>query len=155
MPQFKKPGATDAELAKHARQLAKAFNVQMVETVIHQPHGCPGEGWCMVPPQGQRHAQEAYAIAMHELGHCASPLGSVRRGQQEEKDVGKMRLEEKAAWDWAEQYALDWTPDMAGVRRTAESTYHENLPVELGGQPPKPAKPMRFGGLGSIARRWR
>ncbi len=115
-----------AALARHAQQLATAFDIWLV---VHP--GMRPEDACAIPAlravvTSPIVDQTIYAVVLHELGHLLSPLGSLR---QHETPGSAARLynlrldEERAAWEWAEHYALEWTPAMQAVREWAYQTY--------------------------------
>lgn len=109
-------------------------------TVPNQPIRCgackeplgifPVTQYVQVPPVTN---DKVYAAALHELGHCVAPLGTLfhhfsqqYRSTRQCYDMRDARLVievERAAWDWARHYALDWTPTMEQVRVTAFGTY--------------------------------
>jgi len=130
-----------AALVRHAYELAAAFDVDLVETSDARP-----EDACAIPAirtvvSSPIIDQTIYAIVLHELGHLLSPLGSLR---QHETPTTAARLhnlllaEETAAWEWAEHYALEWTPAMQAVREWAYQTYVAGPPVAR----PAPVRPV-------------
>lgn len=79
----------------------------------------------------------SYAIALHELGHCLHPLGHVHRlegsldfrrtGQPSTlRDVSLKLVAERAAWEWARQFALEWNEQMDFIERHALASYVKN-----------------------------
>jgi len=74
-----------------------------------------------------------YAIALHELGHRLAPWGGFfhelsrdmrNTGQFSTMRDVRLRLEEeRAAWDWAEKNALDWTITMEHVKQLSLASY--------------------------------
>jgi hypothetical protein len=147
-----------ADLRQHALDLAVAFNVKLVEDASIKPeearaHGAPclTGGIVRVAPIID---VTTYAVALHELGHCAAPLGRIDPSLVD-GIVGKMPpsrvlVAEEAAWEWAEYHALDWTDAMTGVRDFALATYRaaveeqrviEALAALFGGLGQTPAKP--------------
>jgi hypothetical protein len=117
-------GATVAQLQQHARDLAAAFSIRLVETTQVQPHeafAAPHLRLVVATPVVD---ETTYAVQLHEMGHLCSPLGAIGRGVVD-ADVSRVKqLEEDAAWTWARHYALDWTPAMDAVATWAEGTYH-------------------------------
>jgi hypothetical protein len=67
---------------------------------------------------------EAYAIALHELGHLCHPDGN-QTGILRSKDPAVKLAEEQAAWTWAKEHALRWTPAMEDVLHWGIASYHE------------------------------
>ncbi len=78
--------------------------------------------------------EPAYAAALHELGHLLHPVGRVARREGSLtyrttgvpsllRDVRLMIDQEQAAWEWAHQYALEWTEVMTFVEVTCMSEY--------------------------------
>lgn len=74
----------------------------------------------MAPPDDD----ESYAIALHELGHFCHPDGN-QTGIFRSEDPAVMLAEEQAAWAWARQNAMRWTPAMETVARWGLGTYLE------------------------------
>jgi hypothetical protein len=72
---------------------------------------------------------EAYAAALHELGHLIAPGGNLRDGsvrpQSAIQSLGYTLHEEATAWDWAKATALAWTPAMQKVLTEAFETYRK------------------------------
>ena len=111
-----------AELQAHARALAQAFGVQLIE----DPQFKPDEAFALA---GRRVAvchpiidETTYAVALHEMGHVVAPTGSIRHLTTGNEGNLK-REEERAAWAWARHYAIDWSPAMDAVAQWAEGTY--------------------------------
>lgn len=69
--------------------------------------------------------ETAYAAVMHELGHALSAWGMLRT-EKTKLNWNLILEEERAAWDWARHYALDWTTAMASVERCAMLSYGQN-----------------------------
>jgi hypothetical protein len=130
------------ELAEHARAVAVAFNVDMIEDPRMSPQdGVSGrlryidkaDHHRAHPELEQRRAavspivdEPTYAVAMHEIGHMADPLGAMDEDRERatpESVVRIILLQERAAWDWARHYALDWTPAMEQVAQLAYGSY--------------------------------
>lgn len=123
-------------LAQHAHELAKAWDVYLVETA-----GLPlSDASVMYYPNGFRVVRVppivgdiVYAVALHEIGHRASATGQLRAQMTRTARMFKrpitpddMRLEleeELSAWAWAEHYALVWTAAMEEVKEHGLRTY--------------------------------
>jgi len=58
--------------------------------------------------------ERSYAVALHEIGHCAAPSAWGRHPRLDK---------ELAAWDWAERNALEWTDRMDEERAKAMGWY--------------------------------
>lgn len=115
------------QLRAHALGLASAFNVMLVfvpdcerheacSTLVYQRRVVLARGI---------DDETSYAVVLHELGHVLSAWGMLRTA----KTLDNWNLvieEERAAWDWARHYALEWTVAMASVERYAMSTYGQN-----------------------------
>jgi len=123
--------AYPADKAKHARELAAAFNVVFVEMNI-VPENASAKvgdigGYVGAVKCGKIVDDTTYAVALHEIGHCVAACGGLpveRRDASSESATLRVKLiEERAAWEWAEYYACDWTPAMEQVKQWALSTY--------------------------------
>jgi hypothetical protein len=120
----------------HARELARAFDVRLIESDQLKP-----EEALAIPPLRvvlvRTITEEmSYAVALHEIGHLASPTG-VLTGER----TARLQLtQEDAAWTWARHYALEWTPAMERLAQYAEGTYQQAKPSP---EPPAPAAPIR------------
>lgn len=122
-----------AELAQHAREIARAFKIKL------QEHNGPMEiGFALPEQKGIPEPivacavivdEARYAVAMHEIGHIVDPMGVLEKNPLKRK-ISVLLLEEEAAWKWAEHYSLDWTPTMEHVRLQAFASY-ENLYKEI------------------------
>jgi len=112
------------ELQAHARELAAAFNVRLIESAQLQPDEALGISGLRVALCAVITDETTYAVALHEIGHLASPTGVVR-GLVDGQRGNLLRIEEDAAWAWARHYALVWTPLMDRIARWAEGTYAE------------------------------
>lgn len=80
------------------------------------------------PPDGR---DEAYAVALHELGHILDPRGYQRPrvpGVPVPPDV--QYEEELAAWDWARRNATRWTEAMEYIAQLALFTYRTGLQLD-------------------------
>lgn len=137
---------TTSKLAQHVTELCAAFGVHL----LVRPEMRPDEAAAGTLradndlPVAQRRCirivpvidESTYAVALHELGHCLSPMGSVNttegsRTMRETNRVSTLRdvrlqlEEEHAAWAWAQSYALEWTPLMQYVQDIALASYIE------------------------------
>ena len=151
---------TPVDMARHIRDLGGAFNVRLnVKPGMDPARAAAG----YMEQTGQRVIMIApvidettYAAALHELGHCLSPLGMVNltEGSQSMRETRQLatirdcRLqleEEHAAWEWAEHYGLCWTPVMAHLRDYCLREYQERYDRIVSGAarpaPPAPSLP--------------
>jgi hypothetical protein len=135
---------TPAALQAHARELAKAFDVRLIESDQLKPDealALPNLRVALVSPVID---ETTYAVALHEMGHLAAPLGFVPRvagvvGRPDDM----LRTQEDAAWDWAKHYALLWTPLMDRLANWARGTYDEPTPRPTAPRAPQPTpKPI-------------
>lgn len=113
---------TATELQAHARALAAAFDIRLIEAPALKPEEALALSRWRVALCHPVIDDTTYAVALHEMGHLASPTGVLRTvatGDQSRL----MRDEEDAAWAWARHYALVWTPAMQAVAAWAEGTY--------------------------------
>lgn len=131
---------TNAALKQHVRDLCRAFNVELVVKKKMAPHEAHTgrirlpmgvvDFICIAPVT----EEATYAVALHELGHRLSPLGSMKTHQgslafrqtgrfSTRRDVLLEVEEETAAWEWAEHYALEWTPVMDYVKNISLGSY--------------------------------
>lgn len=125
---------TTQELAEHARQIARAFNVALTEVDILPYEAGVGFAGKRI---GMHNAvlvrtitdTASYVIALHELGHLLHPSGSVRDNTNHQSMTLSL-IEEEAAWEWARHHALDWTMEMESVYVHAIATYHEAVKME-------------------------
>lgn len=130
------------ELAEHVEQLAYAFNVKLDVRQDMDPHKGTSMMFTIfdIKVQGVIIAPvvngSSYAIAVHELGHCISPLGMISVYLQQEfsgpypltlRAAQRSLTQELAAWEWAEHHALIWTPAMEKTKVFGLSTYHTAL----------------------------
>lgn len=137
------------KLARHLSQLARAFGIRVVVRRKMPPHEA-GAGYMRV--NGQNTSQRCiiiapvideatYAVALHELGHCCSAFGMLhehgsRRWRTTNqlscmRDVRLKMEEERAAWEWARHYALEWTDLMTFVERIGVESYERKLRRKL------------------------
>lgn len=115
------------QLCTHALELAGAFNVVLIFVPDCERHLA-----CATLAYGRRVVaargiddETSYAVVLHELGHVLSPWGLLRTIKTK-GNKNLMLEEERAAWDWARHYALEWTAAMASVERWAMGTYDQN-----------------------------
>jgi hypothetical protein len=117
-----------AALQQHARELARAFDVRLIESDALKPEEGVGLSHLRVALVATICEETTYAVALHEIGHLAAPLGIVR-GAVDGARGNLLRIEEDAAWTWARHYALIWSPVMDRVARWAENTYAADVPA--------------------------
>jgi hypothetical protein len=131
---------TLSKLQAHARDLAVAFDVRLIEDARIRPEealGIPVRRLVIAHPVVD---DTTYAVVLHELGHLAAPSGILRHAVS--GDRGNLqRVEEAAAWAWARHYALDWTPAMEAVAQYAEGTYQQAHEAAPAVEPPAPVAP--------------
>lgn len=65
---------------------------------------------------------EAYATAMHEIGHVFTARVQPKYAPINKKAIGE---DEVSAWDWAAAHAEVWTDDMQSLRDRALETYRQ------------------------------
>lgn len=136
-----------ARYAKHISDLAAAFHVRLIVERRARPERAAAGTIIVRGQEDVHHSQRercisiapvidetTYAVALHELGHCLHPMGMVSlthgsltmRKTKQCSTLADVRLEleeERAAWEWAHQYALEWTPSMTAVERLSYNTY--------------------------------
>jgi hypothetical protein len=140
-----------ARFAQHIRDLGRAFNVHIkVKRDLAPDDAGAGDMMCaltgrilgvgiLIAPVID---ETTYAVALHELGHCLSPLGRLRNaaGSRTWRTTGQlaslrdMRLqleEERAAWAWARHYALEWTDLMTTIESFGLKTYRNQYRATL------------------------
>ncbi len=110
-------------LRQHARDLAAAFAVRLVETPDIKPDDARALPHLRLALCAPVIDETTYAVALHEIGHLAAPSGVLRAAGATGDEGNLKRDEEAAAWAWARHYALIWTPLMDSVARWAENTY--------------------------------
>lgn len=132
------------EYRDHAYALAKAFNVLLALDETLKPH----EAWAgHVIHDGKEYKavaappikdETSYIVVLHEMGHHLAPCGFVRSDMKRKPPapgchprerhewVGLMLVEEDAAWEWAQHYALEWTVAMEQVKMMCYGTYEEH-----------------------------
>jgi len=106
-----------AVLRRHVFELARAFDVRVIETDI-KPDAAAASAHHRAVVISPIVDETTYAVALHELGHVLSPTGFVPDRTQD-----LTLLQEESAWAWARHYALDWSPAMESVAEWAFSTY--------------------------------
>lgn len=122
---------TVQELADHARALASAFKISLVERddIIVKPEQAISLHYDL--PGGLQYkivgvqviADECrYAIALHELGHCIAPLGAIAESKTRPELI---LVQEEAAWEWAEYHALVWTTAMEQTKTFGLDSYRK------------------------------
>jgi hypothetical protein len=110
-------------LRAHATEIAQAFDVRLIECAALQPHEAFANARLRAAFVGRIVDETTYAVALHEVGHLAAPLGVLRAILAEGNTVNLSLDEEDAAWQWARHYALVWTPVMDALANWAEGTY--------------------------------
>jgi hypothetical protein len=142
---------TGIEYAKHARALAKAFHVRLVEDsgmALEKSHvytlsrlpdrvkatmGPDAGKWVGIVFTSPVEDATTYAVALHEIGHAVDPLGNLNPEYREAKSQAEFRrlkiLAEESAWKWAQHYAAEWTPDMDAAMAFGLASY-ESMPKE-------------------------
>ena len=128
------------DLKAHAHALAKGFDVRLIEAAALKPEEALGLSHVRVALCSPIVDETTYAVALHEIGHLAAPLGIVR-GQVAAPHQNVLRIEEDAAWAWAKHYALEWTPAMDAVATWARGTYDTPVAPPPPAAPPVPRKP--------------
>ena len=115
---------TLTDLQRHAREIAAAFNVRLVEDARIRHEEALGIPHLRVVLMGAIVDETTYAVALHEIGHLCSPTGVVRHVISGNR-ADALLVEEDAAWTWARHYALEWTPAMEQLACWAVSTYEQ------------------------------
>ena len=124
--------ATVDELRQHAELLASKHNIRLLYAAyIHDDESCSQwtkrQVW--MPPIT---TERIYATALHEMGHMVAPGGLSREriamykaGMRTYRDapIDFMLAEERAAWQWARENALEWTEPMMENEATSMKTY--------------------------------
>ena len=119
-----------ARYGAHAREVAHAFQVRLIEDAALPPHGAVSFPVGRIVVCAPIIDDTTYAVALHEIGHVVAPRGSLSGSCRPEGFRHELRLtvvEEDAAWTWAHHYALEWTPLMDHVERWGRASYHEAL----------------------------
>lgn len=125
-------------LQAHARSLADAFKMRLIESSQLLPEEAMSLPHIRVALCAPIIDETTYAVALHELGHLASPTGALRAAGVVGDRANLMRDEEDAAWTWARHYALIWTAPMEAVATWAERTYA--APAAPPAPPPLPPR---------------
>ena len=129
-------------LQAHARRLAEAFDIRWLDSELLRPEEALAIWNLRVVISRPVSDETSYAVVLHEFGHLAA-LNGVVVGLHRNNTI--RRVQEAAAWDWAQHVALEWTPAMAQVRQLCEATYAiENDPPPAAA-PADPPKPEPFG----------
>lgn len=114
------------EYRQHAHAIAKAYGVRVLE-ISDLPVDDAGASPDLRAIRVRTITDDAsYAVAMHELGHLCALNGAVHERHEFQTDLSLVLVEERAAWEWAEHYAIDWTTGMEQAKRLALTTYVEN-----------------------------
>lgn len=122
------------DLQRHAHELARAFGVHLIEEARLKPEEAAAVPHLRAVVVSPIIDETTYAVALHEIGHVASPTGYLRVVKETDNAVevrqlvsgshaDAQRAEEDAAWEWAQHYALDWTPAMEAVKAYGRGTY--------------------------------
>jgi len=127
-------------LAQHARALAAAFGIRLVEDASLKPEDAAAVT-ANVPTMEPITAvicapiidETTYAVVLHEIGHHIAPLGNLRREWSAASKAARRPLtvrdydleveSEEAAWTYARHHALVWTDPMQFVQDFALGTY--------------------------------
>jgi hypothetical protein len=119
---------SSTKLRAHAHDLAKAFDVRLVDTAIMRPEEALSIPARRLVVMSEIVDETTYAVALHEIGHLVAPLGALPHttGLTAARSNGIVLLEEESAWAWAQHYALDWTPAMEQVKEWALSSYRRH-----------------------------
>ena len=121
-----------AALMQHARKLAAAFNVRLVEdsgasrTDAHSYPAEPDGEWAGMVTCHPVDDETSYAICLHEIGHIIAPAGMMNYTDADGDDQRLVRMKlvaERAAWQWAKHYAVTWTASMEQARRFGLGSY--------------------------------
>lgn len=149
-------------LVRHARELAAAFEILLIEVVGLPPEDAAANTTERAVVAAPIIDETTYAVVLHEIGHILAPLGSLAHQRQRATSIEqahRLRLEaEDAAWAWAKHYALDWTPAMDALRVWAYGTYEAAAAAARIADAPTvaPARPThRVGGLNDFAKKIR
>lgn len=133
------------ELHRHVLELGRAFNVTIDETAkaaefSHARQDCDMRTGAIMAARivlPRIDSVFIYTIAMHELGHCVDPLGTVGGDEvirkygrnvpiQQAQNMRELNLHytcEEAAWNWARHYSLVWTDESDRAHRLGMDTY--------------------------------
>ena len=141
---------TTSKLARHAFKLASTYHVKVIQSLsalaqrakvddrdlpaslaANPSHyvGCSNFTKRTIVLSAPITKPEHYAIALHELGHIASPTQHYFHSQTEAvfdqlfNGGDTLKQNEIGAWDWARQNAVLWTPAMEAQKQWCLSTY--------------------------------
>ncbi len=139
------------QLARHARDLAAAFHLELIEDSSRHPLQADARHIAadtihvnnrIIPTPGSPERrivtlhpivdEGIYAIALHEMGHHLAPNGmipvAVKHAASTLEGIANLLLhEEESAWEWAQHYALVWTDLMTSIRSFALFTYRMHV----------------------------
>ena len=122
------------ELREHAFELIKRFGIKMMTAKhVDRSFALPNQrAVAVVPITGE----VEYAVLLHELGHILAPCGFLRPHMKPSDPVTLpvLRLiveEERAAWEWAKHYAIDWTPTMEHICSITLGHYEQQLETTI------------------------
>ncbi len=132
---------TPEQRRKHCHDLAKAFDVRLIEDSKLPPEHARADVANRTVFSAPIADETIYAVVLHEMGHVLAPAGALRT-ESTRLSSGLMLHEEQAAWEWAQHYALEWTAVMQGLREWALRTYAEDTPVPVPVTPPAPTRKM-------------
>ena len=122
---------TVQEMHDHIVQLCGAFKIKLIEDPTAQYE--QGVSLNILDPRNFTAAAQAiivrpvtddasYCVALHEIGHCAHPLGH--------SPHVTVLTREKAAWEWARHHALCWTNAMEQCAQYSERDYEKRDAAE-------------------------
>lgn len=126
----------EKQLRTHLYEIVNTYEIIVAESLkaVHDP--LDRDGSCIpflrminIP---KVHDDVTYATAMHEIGHIVAKHGhGYSRGLQTNFDspieMYDMLTEEHAAWEWAQQNAIEWTPAMEERKQWAIGSYLQQL----------------------------
>ncbi len=113
---------TPEQRRTHCHDLAKAFDVRLIEDSKLPPEHARADVANRTVFSAPIADETIYAVVLHEMGHVLAPAGALRT-ESTRLSSGLMLHEEQAAWEWAQHYAIEWTPAMDAVKAWALSTY--------------------------------
>lgn len=130
--------ATAQQLNDHVHALATSYQVRIIDC----PQLRPDEAFAFVPRRMVfAHPiieETTYAVVLHELGHICRQQVPIYLTDVISGHAPQLQLdEETAAWQWARQQALIWSPAMEAVAMWALDTYA----AKVAQQRPTPAAP--------------
>lgn len=130
---------TIEELRGHALELAEAFGVaiQWVDEMTDNDGSALNFGPIKIVFHKPIENEADYAGVLHEIGHCADALGTVRPDprrasftEREREHFAFLMMRERAAWEWAEHYAGQfgiWTAAMESVKTICLADYEAKI----------------------------